>query len=466
MGDEGELKFSGGISALLGARVRRVDGPEPGLLAFSLFTPTLRAVLLLRFTGERTGAGLVAERPHGLPATSFIQKLRKELENARVIAFEQPDPSSLALLLLRSEQTTRVHCDFARGSIALEREGKVLIRTGAAANAPPTRKLQVSWPETLEALQLGGERLIVQQAAEGLDARRSALSRILRAAQKKLQKRMIALQGDMARADEAAPLRARANLLLTQQHAVRRGQDSVQLTDYSLDPPTLVTVALDPKRTLQEQIETWFKQAKRYERGAQLASQRSAATQREIAEIEQLLARIAAADSGELESLADQARALGLAGVGRALSGERESAGRKAPARPERKPYRQFAGWKDRTILVGKSAQDNDALTREHARPQDLWLHARGETGAHVVVPLERNEACPEELLIDAAHLAAHFSDARGEPTVEVSYTGKRYVRKPRGSAPGQVTLEREKVIALQLEPTRIERLLSHERRD
>jgi predicted ribosome quality control (RQC) complex YloA/Tae2 family protein len=116
--------------------------------------------------------------------------------------------------------------------------------------------------------------------------------------------------------------------------------------------------------------------------------------------------------------------------------------------------------------LVGKSAQDNDVLTREHARPQDLWLHARGEAGAHVVVPMQRNESCPEELLLDAAHLAAHFSDARRETTVEVSYTGKRYVRKPRGSAPGQVTLEREKVIALQLEPARIEHLLSRERRD
>ena len=82
------------------------------------------------------------------------------------------------------------------------------------------------------------------------------------------------------------------------------------------------------------------------------------------------------------------------------------------------------------------------------------------------MVPLQRNETCPEELLLDAAHLAAHFSDARGESTVEVSYTGKRYVRKPRGSAPGQVTLECEKVIALQLEPARIEHLLSRERRD
>jgi predicted ribosome quality control (RQC) complex YloA/Tae2 family protein len=452
------------IGGLVGARVRRLDSPEPGLLALSLFTPELRAVLLVRVAGDRIGVGLVAERPQGLPATSFVQKLRKELENARISAFEQSDASTLSLLLTRSEQSTRLVCDFAHGAFLLEREGKILIRSGSTSAR--AARVQVAWPETLEVLQDSGARLIAEQAEEGLDARRSALARIVRAAQKKLLKRMVALEGDITRAEEAAPLRARASLLVTQQHAVKRGRESVELTDYSLDPPALVTIALDPKRTLQEQIEAWFKQAKRFERGAQLASQRSAATQHEIAQLEQLLAELAAADGDGLEPLAERARALGLAGVGRALSAEHASASRKPPARQERKPYRQFAGWKERTILVGKNAQDNDVLTREHARPQDLWLHARGEAGAHVVVPMQRNESCPEELLLDAAHLAAHFSDARGETTVEVSYTGKRYVRKPRGSAPGQVTLEREKVIALQLEPTRIEHLLSRERRD
>ena len=82
------------------------------------------------------------------------------------------------------------------------------------------------------------------------------------------------------------------------------------------------------------------------------------------------------------------------------------------------------------------------------------------------VVPMQRDEACPEDLLVDAAHLAVHFSAARAEPVVEVSYTSKRYVRKPRGAAPGKVTLEREKVIAVHMEPERIKRLLGCERFD
>lgn len=451
------------FASLVGARVRRLDSPEPGLLALTLWTPELRAVLLLRVAGEPIGVGLVADRPHGQPANSFVQKLRKELENGRIAAFEQLDRHALALAITRSEQTTRLQCDFAHGAFVLERDGKILIRSTLRS---PARTVQVSWPENIELLDSDGEGLVAQHAQDSLEAQRSAFLRLLRGAKKKLERRMQALDGDIARADEASTLRARASLLLTQQHAVRRGQERVQLTDYTLHPPAIVEIELDPKRTLQEQIEGWFKQAKRFERGAQLATQRKLATEREIAQLEALIAPVPAADSDGLAQLAERARALGLGGVSRALSAAPERTGRKPAIRQERRPYRQFAGWRDRTILVGKNAADNDELTREHARPQDLWLHARGHAGSHVVVPLQRNEACPEELLLDAAHLAAHFSDARGEPNVEISYTSKRYVRKPRGSAPGKALLEREKVLALQLEPARLERLLQNERRD
>jgi len=116
-------------------------------------------------------------------------------------------------------------------------------------------------------------------------------------------------------------------------------------------------------------------------------------------------------------------------------------------------------------VLVGRGAADNDRLTLRVARPHDLWLHARGVTGAHVVVPLTKGKSCSPETLVDAATLAAHFSDLRGEPVVDVIYTPRRFVRKRKGSAIGSVTLEREKVIAVRVEPARLERLLQNEKK-
>ena len=120
--------------------------------------------------------------------------------------------------------------------------------------------------------------------------------------------------------------------------------------------------------------------------------------------------------------------------------------------------YRSESG---QPILVGRGGKDNDALTTRHARPHDLWMHAKGVPGAHVVVPLDKGTTCHAELLVDAATLAAYHSDARGESVCDVSYVERRYVRKPRGSAPGAVTYEREKVIAVRREEARLARLLA-----
>ncbi len=80
-----------------------------------------------------------------------------------------------------------------------------------------------------------------------------------------------------------------------------------------------------------------------------------------------------------------------------------------------------------------------------------------------MVVALEKRASCPPDLLVEAAHLAAHFSEARDERIVDVSYTPRRYLRKPRGSAPGLVVVDREKVLVLRKDDELMRRLLESE---
>jgi predicted ribosome quality control (RQC) complex YloA/Tae2 family protein len=155
-----------------------------------------------------------------------------------------------------------------------------------------------------------------------------------------------------------------------------------------------------------------------------------------------------------LESLATRAREAGVRDAPTGLT-----RGGSAQTRSTRKPYIEYRSGSGHAILVGRGAKDNDELTTKHARPNDLWLHVKGMPGAHVVVPLAKGTSCPPDVLVDAATLAAHHSDARNEETVEVSYTERRYVRKKKGQAPGKVTLEREKVIAVRVTRERIDRL-------
>jgi len=446
------------VSSLLGARIRRIDAPEPDLLALTLFSPQLRACLLFRISQQRAGVGLSERRPHGQAATSFVQKLRKELENARIVQLTEPEPFTLALVLVRSETEFTLTCDFAHAQFRLQQGTRTLI-TADTGDKP--KLSAVIWPEDLDTLYAQGERLLSDRSVDHVERRRTELDRALRTAQKRLERRMSALDEDRARAAQAQPLRERANLLLAYERQVKRGQTSIQVIDYTRDPPAPREIALDPTRTLREQIDAWFKQARRYERGAAFAEQRQQATHAEIEQLAQLRAQLPEAQEEEaLELIAERARNLGVRGVSRAAS----TTSIKRPTRTKaRKPYREFRAHGQRSVLVGRGAADNDVLTREHARPHDLWLHARGTSGAHVVIALKRDEACPQELLLDASHLAAHFSSAHDETQVEVSYTPKRYVRKPRNAPAGLVQLEREKVIVLRIEPARITRLLASE---
>lgn len=100
-------------------------------------------------------------------------------------------------------------------------------------------------------------------------------------------------------------------------------------------------------------------------------------------------------------------------------------------------------------ILIGKAARDNDALTFGVARPNDMWLHASGYAGSHVIVQRPDEAAdIPRHVLERAAELAAFHSkarEARGKVGVSVCRAGD--VRKERGAPAGQVQLRRSMTI-------------------
>ena len=233
--------------------------------------------------------------------------------------------------------------------------------------------------------------------------------------------------------------------LLTQNLArIPRGASELTATEYTEHGAREVIVPLDPKLPPKEQPEAHFKKYRRYSRGAEHARGRLLVLQAELETVEDALA--------ELEALSDEE--LLSRPVGGASASPKKTVARHAP-------YRTYFSKSGARIHVGKSAADNDVLTFKVARGFDLWLHARGVPGSHVVIPLERGAEVAQEVLLDAAHLALHHSPRKGERSAEVSYTYARFVRKVKDGAPGQVLYTREKVFLVRLEEDRIRRLLA-----
>ncbi len=97
-------------------------------------------------------------------------------------------------------------------------------------------------------------------------------------------------------------------------------------------------------------------------------------------------------------------------------------------------------------IWIGKNAKSNDALTTA-AHKEDIWLHARGVGGSHVVIRMDnRKEMPPKSVLQKAASVAAWNSKARGSKLAPVIVTKRKYVTKPKGAPAGTVRVQREEV--------------------
>jgi len=103
-----------------------------------------------------------------------------------------------------------------------------------------------------------------------------------------------------------------------------------------------------------------------------------------------------------------------------------------------------FQGWE---LLVGKNSEGNDRLTTRLARADDLWLHAEGQPGSHVLIRNPRKMEIPHDILVKAASLAAYYSKGKGAGKVAVTYAEARFVRKPKWAKPGLVTLSRHETI-------------------
>jgi NFACT protein RNA binding domain/NFACT N-terminal and middle domains len=318
-----------------------------------------------------------------------------------------------------------------------------------------------------------GTRIVERVVDDGIGTRRQSLVRALAKATARLTRRIDAMTGDLGRIQDAERAALRARLFVAQAAVTPRGAKTIEAIDWSTGEPISIVLPLDPARSAKEQIEAVFKRARRLKDGATITRARLAdaiAARDALGAVASALASapLGQPESSELESLESRARAAAprdfrLAGPSPAPAGSPPRKVRGAHGQTPKPPYRCFVDSAGRRILVGRSGAHNDTLTFRVARPHDLWLHAKSRTGAHVVVPLDKGASCPADLLVEAAHLAAHFSEAREERVIDVQYVARRHVRKPRGSAPGLVVVDREKVIVLRREDAVTRRLLEGE---
>ncbi len=113
------------------------------------------------------------------------------------------------------------------------------------------------------------------------------------------------------------------------------------------------------------------------------------------------------------------------------------------------------------TLLLGRSAKEYDELLRRSVRGNDYWLHVRDYSGSYVFIKSKAGKTVPLEVLLDAGNLALFYSKARKNGNADLYYTQVKYLKRVKGGPLGLVLPTQEKNLHIELDQSRIKRLLA-----
>ncbi|MFC6224538.1 NFACT RNA binding domain-containing protein [Hymenobacter artigasi] len=230
-----------------------------------------------------------------------------------------------------------------------------------------------------------------------------------------------------------AGYRHTADLIMANLHAIPAGATQIEVVDFYTNLPRLIKL----KRTEKPQ----FTAENLYRKGKNQQIEERQLTER--------IARREAEALSALERLEDMDTQPALAELRGLRTWRKQHGLDPTPTAAKAATELPFKVFEDRgfTILVGRNAVNNDLLTQKYAHKDDLWLHAKDVTGSHVVIRHKAGQPVPEPVVEHAAMLAGWYSRRQHDTLCPVTVTPKKFVRKPKGALPGQVVVERERVV-------------------
>ncbi len=300
---------------------------------------------------------------------------------------------------------------------------------------------------------------------DAMEVVRAPLRKILQTQRERSVRKAEVLQRELLASEEAARYRLQGDLLLAYQHEVQQGQASVTLQNLFEDTgegrAAEVTIALDPRFDAVGNANRFFNKYHKLRRALALVPPQIEQNAVELATIEQLLADLMLAENpAEVALVRAEVQTAGYmrgkagakekyvkpakkAGKGKTAKGKPVLPGGGVPLHVQSRD-----GF---TVLIGKNSRQNEVVTFQQATANDMWLHARGVPGAHVIIKAGGREI-PRSTIEQAAKLAAYYSQARGSTSAAVDYTLQRYVRHMKGGGPGMVVYERERTLYVEPE--------------
>ena len=275
--------------------------------------------------------------------------------------------------------------------------------------------------------------------ADELSSVSKNLSKLVTKGRTALESLLTKLKQDLKSAERYEEYKKIADLLMINKHRVKKGQKTLRIKDVFHPEEKAINIKLNPLLTALQNAKLYYRKHTKAKDSLRIVRKRIAETEQKLTRLLEL-SRNLEAKTFDTDETTEELAALGL---------------HKRPKRTRKKeePKKKFSprefvtsdGWK---ILVGRNSKENDHLTFKIAKPYDFWFHAEDAGGSHLVLRRENRDQQPSpKTLIEAAKIAAYFSQARSSKKVPVTYTLVKHVRKPKKAKPGLVTVQKEKTI-------------------
>ncbi|MDR6239036.1 NFACT RNA binding domain-containing protein [Aureibacter tunicatorum] len=222
-----------------------------------------------------------------------------------------------------------------------------------------------------------------------------------------------------------------ADVIMANLHAIPQNSDKVELYNFYSD--SNISIALKKNHTPQKNAEIYYKKSKNQKIEIDKLNQNLDKKLEELIELNIYSDELKASDNiKELRKL---------------IKAHQQVNTKKSQS--DLLPYFKFH-FNKFEIWVGRNPKANDSLTQKHAYKEDLWLHAKDVPGSHVIIKHQANKAFPKDVIEHAAQIAAYYSKRKTDSLCPVTYTPKKYIRKPKGLAAGKVIIDKENVILVQ----------------
>lgn len=221
----------------------------------------------------------------------------------------------------------------------------------------------------------------------------------------------------------------KGDLLTSYIYSIKKGDRNFTTFNFFSEKGEEITIPLDENKTPSENIQSYYKKYNKLKKSEESAIEQLEKNDEELQYLYSVLTNIENCESySEIDDIKEELISTGYVR-------KRKANGKSSKKAKSSKPIHYISS-DGIDIFVGKNNIQNDYLSLKFANKNFMWLHTKNIPGSHVIIC---SNNIPDNTLVEAATLAAHYSKAKDSSKVPVDYTLVKNLKKPNGANPGMV---------------------------